>query len=44
MEHSNRNSLWNRVFNVDSQAGTGRFLALILVFVVLGGGLSWLFG
>src|SRR3546814_13589496 len=44
MEHNDRNSLWNRVFDVDSQAGTGRFLALILVFVVLGGGLSWLLG
>lgn len=44
MESRDNHGLWNKVFNIDSQAGTGRFVALILVFVIVGGGLSWLIG
>ncbi|MGK9051033.1 hypothetical protein QTA58_20245 [Neorhizobium sp. CSC1952] len=43
-EHPNGNSLWNKVFDTDSITGTGRFVLLILVFIVIGGGLSWLVG
>ncbi|WP_157895499.1 hypothetical protein [Rhizobium sp. LCM 4573] len=43
-DNANGNSLWNKVFNTDSIAGTGRIVGLILVFVVIGGGASWLFG
>lgn len=42
MEHEDRNRLWDKFFDVDSQSGTGRFVALVAIFVVLGGGLSWL--
>jgi hypothetical protein len=44
METNNHNGLWNKVFNVDSQAGTGRFVALVAIFVIIGGSLSWLVG
>jgi hypothetical protein len=42
-DQSNGNSLWNKVFNTDSIAGTGRFVGLILVFIIVGGGISWFF-
>lgn len=44
MEHHDSDKLWNKVFDVDSQAGTGRFVALIAVFIVIGGTISWLAG
>ena len=44
MENKDSNGLWDKVFDIDSQAGTGRFVALIAVFIVIGGGLSWLIG
>lgn len=44
MENKDSNGLWDKVFDIDSQAGTGRFVALITVFIVIGGGLSWLIG
>ena len=44
MEHQpDGNSLWNKVFDTDSISGTGRFVGLILVFILVGGGISWLF-
>jgi hypothetical protein len=43
-EQSNGSSLWNKFFDTDSIAGTGRIVGLIVVFVVIGGGISWLFG
>jgi hypothetical protein len=42
MDRKGSDGLWNKVFDTDSQSGTGRFVAMIAVFVVLGGGLSWL--
>ena len=42
MDDPKPNTLWDKVFDIDSQSGTGRFVALILVFVGLGGSLSWL--
>lgn len=44
MENHNKNGLWNKFFDVDSQAGTGRFIALVVAFVVIGGAVSWLLG
>ncbi|MGK6316840.1 hypothetical protein [Neorhizobium sp. DT-125] len=43
-DRSNGNTLWNKFFDTDSITGTGRFVLLILVFIVIGGGLSWLVG
>ncbi len=44
MDNRRKNSLWNKVFDIDSQAGTGRFVIIIAIFVVIGGGLAWLIG
>jgi len=43
-EDHSRSGLWDKAFDVDSQSGTGRIIALILVFAVLGGTISWLIG
>ncbi|CAD7035583.1 MULTISPECIES: hypothetical protein [Pseudorhizobium] len=43
-EDHRSNGLWEKAFNVDSQSGTGRFVALVLAFVVIGGALSWFVG
>ncbi|WP_262913543.1 hypothetical protein [Rhizobium halophilum] len=42
MDRNNSDGLWDKFFDTDSQSGTGRFVALIAAFAVLGGGLSWL--
>ncbi|MDY6963021.1 MAG: hypothetical protein V7774_07030 [Pseudorhizobium pelagicum] len=42
MEHHDQNAFWDKFFDTDSQSGTGRFVAIVAVFVVLGGGISWL--
>ena len=42
MEHQDRNGLWDKLFDTDSQSGTGRFIALVALFAILCGGASWL--
>lgn len=44
MEKHDPDALWNKYFNVDSQTGTGRFIMLIVAFVLIGGFLVWLIG
>ena len=44
MEKHDPDATWNRFFNVDSQAGTGRFILLIGAFVLVGGTIVWLIG
>ncbi|MET3587404.1 hypothetical protein ABID21_003529 [Pseudorhizobium tarimense] len=42
MDNHDRNGLWDKLFDTDSQSGTGRFVALVAVFAILGGGISWI--
>lgn len=42
MEHRDHDRVWNMLFDTDSQSGTSRMVALLAVFAVIGGGLSWL--